>query len=268
MKTLKPTFLLSLLTLCLLPSLAIAAPAAPAAAAESSSGVTGLLAALTALVSAVAALAAALRGSKRAKQADERAAQADERAEQAHSRATQADERSSRALAWADRVANATQDGVVLVLSYPGARASCRGLLETNGWQIQHYSVTQAELDRGALLPGPHVIADVCAADAIVIEGLDPEGMAKLAALREFRDNIRSGCGVSLYTGGQNFRYDLTLWGECDQGVTTPVTTEAAVRASLARREATARRQGIRPGQLAAARKQLLTQTSQCVGAM
>ncbi len=70
----------------------------------------------------------------------------------------------------------------------------------------------------------------------------------------ELRDNILSGASVVMFTAGKNYRYDLSLWGDCDQGVTTPVTCEAAVRASLARREATARRQGVRPGQLAAAR--------------
>lgn len=227
------------------PTLALAA--APSGDVPTT-GIGGILAAGTALVVSVTALVRAVRGDRRAREAGEAATQAVATADQAA--------RSAASVAWADRIANAQSDGVVLVLSYPGAR-SCRGLLEVNGWRIEHYTVTQAELDAGTLLPGPHLLDDVRAADAIVVEGLDETGMATLASIRPFRDAIRSGAGVVMYTGGPNRRYDLTLWGECDQGVTMPVTAEAAVRASLARREATARRQGIRPGQLAEARRAL-----------
>ena len=214
-------------------------------------GLTGMITGATALVSSLAALGTAIRSAVRSRAAAESARKADVRA-------TAAESRASTALEWADRQANAHRDGVVLVLSYPGATAPCRGLLEANGWRVAHYPVTQAEVDRGAFLPGPHVIDDVRAADALVIEGLDESGVAKLAGMRDFRDNIRSGASVALYTAGRNYRYDLTLWGECDQGVNVPVTAEAAVRASLARREVIARRQGIRPGQVAAARAGLI----------
>jgi hypothetical protein len=227
------------------PSIAAAAPAA-----ADSAGSTPLVTAITAALTAGAALVTAIRGTRKAKSAAASAASA-------KSAAADADARVIAALAWSERQACAHSDGVVLVLTYPGARTSV-DLLRVNGWRVEQYTVTQTELDRGVLLPGPHLLADVAVADAIVIEGLDPVHIATLAASREFRDNIRSGASVALYTGGQNHRYDLTLWGECDQGVTTPVTTEAAVRASLARREATARRQGVRPGQLATARAELL----------
>lgn len=233
----------------LIPSVALAAPEA-AAAAQGSTGLAGLIAAATAAITAGAALLTSIRSARAAVRADQHAAASEARAVASEARATQAAK-------WADGLANAQSDGVVLVLSYPGAR-SCRALLETNGWRVERYAITQAELDAGQLLPGPHLLADVAVADAIVIEGLDPARMATLAAIRPFRDAIRSGAGVALYTGGVNHRYDLALWGECDQGTTTPVTTEAAVRASLARRLATARIQGVRPGQLAAARAQLL----------
>lgn len=242
-----------IVVLTLIPSVAFAS-----SSSSESEGVLGIVAAITALVTAATALVSALRGGSRAKRADDRSKRAEVSAAVADKKAELAESRAGAALAWADRLANAHSDGVVLVLSYPGARTSCRGLLEVNGWRIAHYPVTQAELDAGRLLPGPHVIDDVKAADAIVIEGLDEVRMATLAGVREFRDNIRSGCGVALFTAGENRRYDLALWGECDQGVTTPVTCEGAVRASLARREATARRQGIRPGKLAAVREEML----------
>lgn len=250
MGKLNRTLILSALVTAI-PSAAMAADSA----ATSPTGTAGVIAAIAAgaagLVSAVGALISAIRSNRAA-------AAAGQQATEATARAAAADARSAQALAWADHLANAHSDGVVLVLSYPGTVTPCRAMLEANGWRVQHYRVTQAELDAGQLLPGPHVIDDVRAADAIVIEGLDEVHMAILASMRDFRDHIRGGASVCMYTGGGPRRYDLTLWGECDQGVTTPVTTEAAVRASLARRDATTRRQGIRPGQMAAAREALL----------
>lgn len=249
---------LAAMAVLLTPALAFAGSTAP----TEQTGLTGLVTAVTALISAVAALVAALRGVKKAKAEAKAAASsakaADERAQNAESTAQRADERAKRAVEWADRLANAHQDGVVLILSYPGTSAPCRALLEANGWQVACYQVTQSEIDAGKLLPGPHVIADVSSADAIVVEGLDVPGVARLAGVREFRDNVRSGASIVLYTGGLNHRYDLTVWGEADQAVNVPVTAEAAVRASLARREVIARRQGIRPGRVAEARRQLL----------
>lgn len=220
-----------------LATLMVPGVALAATGAAPESGVAGIVTGVAGLVTACAGLVTAMRGIRLARRADARA---------------------KSAVKWADRLANAHEDGVVLVLSYPAARVSCRGLLEANGWRICHYPVTQAELDRGVFLPGPHTVADVCVADAIVVEGLSDTDMSKLATVREFRDNIRLGAGVVMFTAGSNTRYDLTAWGECDQGVTTPVTCEAAVRASLARRAATARRQGIRPGTLSQARASLL----------
>ena len=235
------------------PAIAAASPAGGESAAPT--GVAGALAAGTALVVAITALVRALRGDRRAKEAGEQAVEA-------HQLATAANARATEATRWADRLANAQSDGVVLVLSYPGTAQPCRALLEVNGWHIQHYAVTQAELDAGQLLPGPDIIADVRVADAIVVEGLDEAHMDQLAGMRDFRDRIRSGCSVVMYTGGRNYRYDLTRWGQVDQGCTMPVTTEAAVRGSLARRDATARAQGIRPGTLATARQELLAQAN------
>lgn len=234
------------------PSIASAADVAAAQPSGAAGLVTAIAAGLAGLLTAGAAMVSAAR-SRRAAESATATAQV------ATVAAASAESRSARALAWADRIANAQADGVVLVLSYPGTR-SCRGLLEANGWRIEHYEITQLELDAGVLLPGPALLDDVRVADAIVVEGLDEGRMAMLSAQRPFRDAIRSGAGVVMYTGGPNRRYDLTLWGECDQGVTMPVTAEAAVRASLARREATARRQGVRPGQLGAARAALLAE--------
>jgi len=239
----------TILTTSLFLAIPSVAAAAPAAAADTAA--TSLITAVTAALTAGAALVTAWRGARRARAAANTAADA-------VISSLGANERAAAALAWSERQACAHSDGVVLVLTYPGCKRSAVELLRVNGWRVMQYCITRDELERGTLLPGPHLITDVTTADAIVVEGLDPANVAKLAAVREFRDNIRAGAGVSLYTGGENHRYDLAAWGECDQGVTTPVTTEAAVRASLARREATVRRQGIRPGQLAAARQALI----------
>jgi len=231
---------------------AVAAAASAPAAPESSSTAAGIITAVAALVASSVSLVEAVRSRRKARQAAERAGAAEDRA-------VAAEDRAAQAMAWADRLANAQQDGVVLVLSYPGTISSCRALLEANGWRIAYYQVTAEEIARGAYLPGGQaLVEDVRAADAVVVEGLDEDGVRVLAGKRSLRDSIRSGAGVALYTGGRNYRYDLTLWGACDQGVTTPVTTEAAVRASIARRAATARIQGVRPGGLAEARRTLV----------
>jgi hypothetical protein len=224
-------------------------------------GVAGLITGVTGLVTAGAGLLAAWRSGRRAAPATAAAGQATETAAAATAAAVAANNRASAAANLADKLANAHQDGVVLVLAYPFAPMPCRALLEANGWQVAYYAITRAELDRGDFLPGSHIVRDIAAADAIVIEGLDAAGASRLSAVRDLRDNVLCGTSVVLYTGGLNHRYDLTLWGDVDQATNMPVTTEAAVRASLARRAVVARRQGIRPGQVAAARAALTAPT-------
>jgi hypothetical protein len=251
--------LVTTLFIALIPSVAFAADATMPIPPT---GVAGIIVAIATgvagLLTAGAAFISAARNGRVAKVASEQAMTATTHAAAADARAAAAETRAAAAAQWADRLASAHQDGVVMLLTYPGVAKSSRELLAANGWQVLPYAVTEAELARGELLPGgERLLADVAAADAVVIEGLDETRMAQLAGVREFRDRVRAGASVCLYTGGRNYRYDLTLWGECDQGVTMPVTVEAAVRGSLARREATSRRQGIRPGQLAAAREAL-----------
>lgn len=258
------TFIVAILGL-FVPSIAFAADAPPAATQGLAGIVTAVAAGIAGVITACAALFAAVRSGRVAQAATKEAAAATgqattatAQAAAADARAAAAETRAAAAAQWADRLASAHQDGVVLLLTYPGVAKSSRELLSTNGWQVLTYAVTEAELARGELIPGgERLLSDVAVADAVVVEGLDESRMTQLAGMREFRDRVRSGASVCMYTGGRNFRYDLTLWGECDQGVTMPVTVEAAVRGSLARREATARRQGIRPGQLAAARAAL-----------
>jgi hypothetical protein len=261
---------IAVLFMLFISSMAYAADTAAPAGAAQPVGAAGIIAAiaagLAAVVTAAAALVSASRSGRAAAAATEHAATATATATvavaqsaAADARAAAAETRAAAAAQWADRLASAHQDGVVLLLTYPGVAKSSRELLTTNGWRVLAYAVTDAELARGELLPGgERLLADVAAADAVVVEGLDEAHVAQLAGMRDLRDRVRAGASVCLYTGGRNYRYDLTLWGECDQGVTMPVTVEAAVRGSLARREATSRRQGIRPGQLAAAREALI----------
>lgn len=262
------------LTLVASPVIAHAADAAAPAAQPGAAGIIAAIAAGAAgLLTAGAAAIAAIRSSRVAAAATQHAADATAQAAQAQTQATTAsaqaqqagvaavaaDRRAQAAMAWADKLANAQHDGVVLVLSYPDTAASCRGLLELNGWRVAYYPVTAAEVEAGQFLPGgERLLADVSSADAIVIEGLPEAGVAQLAATRDLRDRVRSGASVVLATGSRNFRYDLTPWGEVACATNMPVTTESAVRASLARREVVARSQGIRPGTLAAAREALL----------
>lgn len=105
---------------------------------------------------------------------------------------------------------------------------------------------------------GPRIRGDIAVADAVVFEGLSVEGVAALAKDREMRDSIRSGASIVLATGGDNHRYDLRPWGVFALATNTALTTEAAVVASLARRADIAQLQGVRPGQLASARKELI----------
>ncbi len=238
-----------------------AAAATPTQETGGLAGIAGLITGVTGLITAGAGLLAAWRSGRRAAAATAAAGQATETAAAATAAAVAANDRAAQAAALVDRLANAHQDGVVLVLAYPGAPMPCRPLLEANGWRVAYYAITRAELDRGDFLPGPHIISDIASADAIVIEGLDAAGVSRLSAVRDLRDNVRSGASIVLFTGGSNHRYDLQEWGEVDQATNMVVTTEAAVRASLARRAVVARRQGIRPGQVAAARAALTAPT-------
>lgn len=163
--------------------------------------------------------------------------------------------RTVTALSRAVEHGDAHNRGVVLVLTFSGCKKSSIPLLELNEWKICEYTVMESE---GVLPQSARFTADLQTADVVVVQGADAAQVSRLACARAFRDELRSGAGVVLYTPGPSVRYDLSEWGDGDQGVTVPATVEAAVRATIARRRAIAARQGIRPGALADARKALI----------
>lgn len=163
--------------------------------------------------------------------------------------------RTVSALSKAVEHGDAHNRGVVLVLTFPSCKKSAIPLLKLNEWKICEYSVMESE---GVLPQSPRFAADLQTADVVVIQGADAAQVSRLAVTRAFRDELRSGAGVVLYTPGPQVRYDLSEWGDGDQGVTVPATVEAAVRATIARRRAIASQQGLRPGTLADARKELV----------
>lgn len=149
---------------------------------------------------------------------------------------------------------DAHNQGVVLVVTFPACRKSAIPLLELNEWRICEYTILDGE---GVLPQSARFAADLQTADVVVIQGADAAQVSQIARTRAFRDELRAGAGVVLYTPGPQVRYELGEWGDGDQGVTVPATVEAAVRATIARRRAIAARQGVRPGRLEEARTAL-----------
>ncbi len=243
------------ITTLAVPSVALAAASQ---ATETATGPATVLVAVAGLVTALAAAIKSLRSDRKATAAVQSATVSEQRATVAETRAVAAEDRSAKALAWADRHANAMRDGVVCVVTYPGVTSPCVDVLRVRGWQVRVCAVMAEELAAGALLPGSTTRGDIAVADAVVIEGLGVDQIATLAKDREFRDSIRSGASIVLATGGENHRYDLRPWGVFAVATNTALTTEAAVVASLARRADIAALQGVRPGQLAAARAELV----------
>lgn len=239
------------------PSVTFAAPAA-SQATETTTGPAAVLIAVAGLVTALAAAIKSLRSDRKATAAAQSATVSEQRATVAETRAVAAEDRAAKALAWADRHANAARDGVVCLITYPGTATPCRRVLEVRGWTVRVCEVRQEELDAGVLLPGSTIRGDIATADAVVIEGLSVEGVATLVKDREFTDSVRSGASIVLSTGGDNHRYDLRPWGIFAVATNTALTTEAAVVASLARRADIALLQGVRPGRLEDARQKLL----------
>lgn len=149
---------------------------------------------------------------------------------------------------------DAQSRGVVLVVTYPDHPRSAIPLLRQTGWTVCGYAVAVGE----DLPDSAQFRADLACADVVLLQGASPEQNAHVAKLRWFRDGLASGAGVVMYVPTTTTRYDQGLWGDGDQSSTTPATTEAAVRATVARRRQIAALQGVRPGGLAAARQQLV----------
>lgn len=160
---------------------------------------------------------------------------------------------------------DAQNRGVVLVVTYPSHPRSAIPLLRQTGWTVCPYDLLVGE----DLPDTAQFRADLAAADVVLIQGATAEQASRLAVLRWFRDGLASGAGVVLFTPSHFVRYEQGQWGDGDQSVTTPATTEAAVRATIARRRQIAALQGVRPGGLAAARGKLVggeTRTSVLAG--
>lgn len=149
---------------------------------------------------------------------------------------------------------DAQNRGVVLVVTYPGHPRSAIPLLRQTGWTVCPYDLAVGE----DLPDTAQFRADLACADVVLLQGASPEQNAQVAKLRWFRDGLAAGAGVVMYVPTTTTRYDQALWGDGDQSSTTPATTEAAVRATVARRRQIAALQGVRPGGLAAARGKLV----------
>lgn len=148
---------------------------------------------------------------------------------------------------------DAQNRAVVLVLTYPKSGLSAVPLMRVWGWQIAEYTMQDGEL-----LPDTDQFrADLRAADAVVLQGTTVADNAAIMRRRDFRDVLGGGVGVISVVPDQGTRYDQSLFGMGDQSTTTPPTTEAAVRASIARSWAYKTLQGVRPGGLGAAKAAL-----------
>lgn len=148
---------------------------------------------------------------------------------------------------------DAQNRAVVLVLTYPKSGLSAVPLMRVWGWQIAEYTMQEGEV-----LPDTDQFrADLRAADAVVLQGTTVTDNAAIMRRRDFRDVLGGGVGVISVVPDQGTRYDQSLFGMGDQSTTTPPTTEAAVRASIARSWAYKTLQGVRPGGLGAAKAAL-----------
>ena len=162
--------------------------------------------------------------------------------------------RTITALQAAAEVHDAHNRGVVLVITFPACHSSAVELLRVWGWTICEYT-----LQPGELLPDTdNFRADLGIADAVLIQGSSAEENAQLFQRRDFRDCTGSGVSVISLVPDERTRYNQALFAKWDQGVTTPITAEGAVRQGLARRARVKILQGVRPGGLAAARAQLV----------
>lgn len=162
--------------------------------------------------------------------------------------------RTITALQAAAEVQDAHNRGVVLVITYPACRTSAVDLLRVWGWTLCEYTLAVGE----SLPDTTQFRADLAAADCVLIQGSSAEENAALFGRRDFRDCTGPGVSVISLVPDEKTRYNQGLFAKWDQGVTTPITAEGAVRQGLARRARVKQIQGVRPGGLADARKALV----------
>ena len=210
---------------------------------------TSLYASLPAIITSIGGLIAAIASMRKAKEAEKVADAAQTTALEAERRATAGQK--------AFEFFNAQNDGVVLVLTYPGHPPEMDAVpwLKTNGWKVRHMGPLDFQGDLP--LASPKFIADVEAADVVLLQGSTPEVNARIAAVPWFRECLQPGAGVVSLVPDERTRYNLKLWRAGDQGVTAIGTAEIAVRSIVARRAGMAFHHGVAAGGLAAAKAAL-----------
>lgn len=163
--------------------------------------------------------------------------------------------RTVAALERAVELHDAQNRGVVLLISVAGVDRPCRARIEAGGWTVCPREIS----DTVPLnLWDEKFRADLAAADVVVLDGLPIERVAELAKARVFRDGLGSGAAVVAY-GRKGVFYDLSLWGPEFTTVTNEFRAALDIRGAVAERRILQRLQGVRPGQLAAAKAALPT---------
>lgn len=162
--------------------------------------------------------------------------------------------RTVAALESAVELHDAQNRGVVLLIAVQGVDRPCRARLEAGGWVVCPREISDAN---PLALWDQKFREDLAAADVVVLDGLPAEKVAELAASSAFRDGLGAGAAVVAY-GRKGVFYDLSLWGPEFTTTTNEFRTALDVRGAVAERRILQRLQGVRPGQLAAAKTALL----------
>lgn len=160
------------------------------------------------------------------------------------------------ALAAAVDLHSGHEKGVLLVMTAPtmSEGLSAIPLLRERGWAFREERPGSCEGD--TFVPaGDAWLADVRAADIVLLQGYPAAEMAALARHRPFREALRSNAVVIMLTPAPGIRYDFEAWGPYAQGVTTALTAEEWVSKAFHRRREVAHLRGTESGGLAAARK-------------
>lgn len=161
--------------------------------------------------------------------------------------------RTVAALESAVELHDAQNRGVVLLIAVQGVDRPCRARLEAGGWVVCPKEISD---QHPLALWDQKFREDLAAADVVVLDGLPAEKVAELAASRMFRDGLGAGAAVVAY-GRKGVFYDLALWGPEFTTTTNEFRTALDVRGAVAERRILQRLQGVRPGQLAAAKAAL-----------
>jgi len=213
---------------------------------------TAVVSSLPEILVALGGLVTAIASMRKAKEAEATAAEATASAAESKAEAKDAQRRAD-AVEAAFRHFDAHNQAVVLVLTFPKAGLSAVPLMTVWGWRVAEYVMQDGEI----LPDTAEFRADLRAADAVVLQGTTVAENAAIMRRRDFRDVLGGGVGVVSVVPDAGTRYDQSLFGLGDQSTTTPPTTEAAVRASIARSAMYKKLQGVRPGGIAAAKAEL-----------